>query len=105
VAYKKDVDDPRESPAFEIMELLRQGGAHVAYNDPYIPVLPAMRHHASPSREPAACARDARAQDCVVIVTDHSVYKCEWIARHAQAIVDPGTPPRASGRLCRIWKA
>src|SRR5205085_290083 len=45
VAYKKDVDDPRESPAFEIMELLRQGGAHVAYNDPFIPVLPAMRHH------------------------------------------------------------
>src|SRR5262249_15159596 len=45
VAYKKNVDDPRESPAFTIMELLKARGAHLSYNDPYIPQLPAMRHH------------------------------------------------------------
>src|SRR5205085_12650839 len=45
VAYKKDVDDPRESPAFEIMELLQKRGAVVSYNDPHVPRLPHMRHH------------------------------------------------------------
>src|SRR5438874_6336700 len=45
VAYKKDVDDPRESPAFTIMALLERRGARVSYNDPHIPTLPAMRHH------------------------------------------------------------
>ena len=46
MAYKKDVDDPRESPGFELMELLLQKGAVVSYNDPHIPALPPMRHHA-----------------------------------------------------------
>ena len=45
VAYKKDVDDPRESPSFELMELLRRGGAVLSYNDPHVPRLPKMRHH------------------------------------------------------------
>jgi UDP-N-acetyl-D-glucosamine dehydrogenase len=44
MAYKKDVDDPRESPGFELMKLLLEKGAYVAYNDPYIPRLPSMRH-------------------------------------------------------------
>src|SRR5262249_34167222 len=46
VAYKKDVDDPRESPAFTILEMLQQRGAVVSYNDPHVPSLPRMRHHA-----------------------------------------------------------
>ena len=45
VAYKKDVDDPRESPSFELMELLRERGAVLSYNDPHVPRLPKMRHH------------------------------------------------------------
>ena len=45
MAYKKDVDDPRESPGFELMELLLKQGAVVSYNDPHIPELPAMRHY------------------------------------------------------------
>src|SRR6202023_671481 len=44
-AYKKDVDDPRESPAFTILELLQRRGAVVSYNDPHVPILPRMRHH------------------------------------------------------------
>src|SRR5438067_4108814 len=45
VAYKKNVDDPRESPALEILEILKRRGAFLSYNDPYIPVIPPMRHH------------------------------------------------------------
>ena len=45
MAYKKDVDDPRESPGFELMELLLKKGAVVEYNDPHIPTLPSMRHY------------------------------------------------------------
>ena len=49
MAYKKDVDDPRESPGFELMELLLQKGAVVEYNDPHIPTLPPMRHYPAPA--------------------------------------------------------
>jgi UDP-N-acetyl-D-glucosamine dehydrogenase len=105
-AYKKDVDDPRESPAFEIMEHLQRRGAHVSYNDPYIPSLPPMRHHHIRMQSQPLTPEVLAAQDCVVVVTDHSVYKFEWIVRHCQAIVDTrnataGIDPGA----CRIWKA
>ena len=89
MAYKKDVDDPRESPGFELMELLLQKGALVQYNDPHIPVLPAMRHYphlrmSSQDLTPEYLA----AQDCVLVVTDHSAYNWEWIARHSPLVVD-----------------
>jgi UDP-N-acetyl-D-glucosamine dehydrogenase len=45
MAYKKDVDDPRESPSFELARLLLQRGATLTYNDPHVPVLPKMRHY------------------------------------------------------------
>jgi UDP-N-acetyl-D-glucosamine dehydrogenase len=89
MAYKKDVDDPRESPGFELMELLLQKGAVVHYNDPYIPVLPAMRrypHLSMPSQE--LSAEYLRTRDCVLIATDHSSYDWNWIAQHARLIVD-----------------
>ncbi|MBI1913969.1 MAG: nucleotide sugar dehydrogenase [Planctomycetes bacterium] len=106
VAYKKDVDDPRESPAFEIMELLEQRGAHVSYNDPYIPSLPPMRHHTIRRESRALTPELLATQDCVVIVTDHSAYKFDWIVHHARLVVDTrnateGVEPAA----CRIWKA
>jgi UDP-N-acetyl-D-glucosamine dehydrogenase len=106
VAYKKDVDDPRESPAFEIMEHLQQRGAHVSYNDPYIPALPPMRHHHIRMQSQPLTAELLADQDCVVVVTDHSVYRFEWIVGHCQAIVDTrnateGVDPGA----CRVWKA
>jgi UDP-N-acetyl-D-glucosamine dehydrogenase len=106
VAYKKDVDDPRESPAFEIMEELQKRGAHVAYHDPYIPVLPAMRHHHIRLDSVPLTPEVLAAQDCVVVVTDHSVFKFEWIVRHCRALVDTrnATAGVAAG-TCRIWKA
>src|SRR5262249_7734727 len=68
MAYKKDVDDPRESPGFELLELLRHKGAVVQYNDPHIPRLPAMRHypHLHLTSQPLTPAY-LRGQDCVLI--------------------------------------
>src|SRR5438093_12935309 len=79
VAYKKDVDDPRESPAFPILEMLRQRGARVSYNDPHVPSLPRMRHHTIRLDSQPLTPEFLAAQDCLVIVTDHSAYDFEAI--------------------------
>jgi UDP-N-acetyl-D-glucosamine dehydrogenase len=89
MAYKKDVDDPRESPGFELMELLLHKGAHVTYNDPHIPVLPRMRHY--PDLHMASqelTAEYLREQDCVLIATDHSAYDCAWVVEQSRLVVD-----------------
>jgi UDP-N-acetyl-D-glucosamine dehydrogenase len=88
VAYKKDVDDPRESPAFEVMELLQARGAVVAYNDPHIPTLPKMRHHSLQMHSHALQPEFLAEQDCVVIITDHSRYDYHFILEHARLVVD-----------------
>lgn len=89
VAYKKDVDDPRESPSFKLMELLLERGAVVSYNDPHIPVLPSMRHYDVPRlvSEPLT-AEYLASQDCILIATDHSAYDWEFVAKHSRLIVD-----------------
>lgn len=88
VAYKKDVDDPRESPAFTILEALKERGAIVSYNDPHIPALPAMRHHSIRLGSERLTPEFLAVQDCVVIVTDHSAFDYDWIVEHAQLVVD-----------------
>jgi UDP-N-acetyl-D-glucosamine dehydrogenase len=89
MAYKRDVDDPRESPGFELMDLLLKKGALVQYNDPHIPVLPAMRRYPHLRMTSQELSSDyMRSQDCLVIVTDHSAYDWDPIAEHAQLIVD-----------------
>jgi UDP-N-acetyl-D-glucosamine dehydrogenase len=89
MAYKKDVDDPRESPGFELMELLARKGAVVDYNDPFIPRLPSTRHypHLRMSSQELT-AEYLRTRDCVLIATDHSTYDWKWIAEHAPLIID-----------------
>src|SRR5436190_17332534 len=82
VAYKKDVDDPRESPAFTILEMLAERGAVVSYNDPHIPTLPSMRHHEIQLDSQPLSEQFLASQDCVVIVTDHSAYDFDFITRH-----------------------
>ncbi len=89
VAYKKDVDDPRESPSFVLMELLLAGGAVLSYNDPHVPKLPAMRHHKLPAMESTPLTAEfLAAQDCVLIATDHSSYDYEFIVRHSRLVVN-----------------
>ncbi len=89
MAYKKDIDDPRESPGFELMDLLLKKGAIVTYNDPHIPKLPPMRHypHLSMASTPLS-AEYLAGQDCVLIATDHSAYDYDWILRESRCVVD-----------------
>lgn len=89
VAYKKDVDDPRESPSFVLMEELLKRGADLSYNDPHVPHLPKMRHHDLP--EMSSCELTEKLlseQDCVLIATDHSAYDCNFITSHSKFILD-----------------
>ena len=101
VAYKKDVDDPRESPSFELMELLLSFGADVCYNDPYIDNLPSMRHRHLPSMQSVPLTEDAlAASDCVLIATDHSCYDYDFVVQHAPLVVDTRNATQ-SVRECR----
>jgi UDP-N-acetyl-D-glucosamine dehydrogenase len=89
VAYKKDVDDPRESPSFALMKLLGERGAVISYNDPHIPKLPSMRHYQVPQLSSESLTAEYLAeQDCVLVATDHSAYDWQFIAEHAPLIVD-----------------
>ena len=101
MAYKKDVDDPRESPGFVLYELLAELGAKVSYSDPHIPRLPKMRKHDVPRLESQTLSEDFLArQNCVVIVTDHSAFDYETIVRCAPLILDTRNATRhvLSGR-------
>ncbi len=88
IAYKKDVDDARETPAFKIIELLGARGARVDYNDPYIPVVPVTRRYKFNTRSIELTPDNLQAYDCVVITTDHSVYDPGFLVAHSQLIVD-----------------
>jgi len=90
LAYKRDVDDPRESPAFELLELLTERGAQVSYHDPYVPRMPAMR---SWPRLPTLDStpldeQTLLAQDAVLIATDHRTIDYARLARLAPLIID-----------------
>nr|HPJ99917.1 UDP binding domain-containing protein [Candidatus Hydrogenedentota bacterium] len=94
-AYKKDVDDMRESPALKLMELLLEHGAEIAYNDPHIPQLPATRKYQFEMSSTPLTAETLERVDCVLVATDHSVYDYEFIVRHAPLVVDTRNATRA----------
>ncbi|MFN4258899.1 MAG: nucleotide sugar dehydrogenase [Gemmataceae bacterium] len=106
VAYKKDVDDPRESPAFVIMELLQQRGAVVSYNDPHVPELPRMRHHTIHLTSQPLTPEFLASQDCILIVTNHTAYDYDFILQHAPLVVDTRNATAGCGEHTeRVWKA
>ena len=86
VAYKKDIDDLRESPALTIIELLQKDGAQVSYNDPYFPFIGKGRKYELQMK--CTPVDKVGEYDCVLIVTDHSDYDYQWIVQHASLIVD-----------------
>ncbi len=90
LAYKKDIDDCRESPAFELISLLLQQEAVVAYHDPYIPRAPSQRSwRGRPALESVPLtAETLEASDAVLLVTDHSAVDYELVLRHAPLVVD-----------------
>jgi UDP-N-acetyl-D-glucosamine dehydrogenase len=88
VAYKKNVDDMRESPAVELMELLTARGARVEYSDPHVPVFPRLRRHRFDLKSIALTAEALAAYDAVLLATDHDAFDYALIKRHAKLIVD-----------------
>lgn len=85
VAYKRDIDDVRESPALDIIRLLQEKGANVVYNDPHVPKL---ELDGEPLKSIELTEEALRWSDCVVVVTDHSDYDWGWILKHAGLVVD-----------------
>lgn len=89
LAYKKDVDDVRESPSVTLIELLTKTGAKVEYHDPHIPVAKPMReHNITHMRSVPLTATNLKRYDCVVIATDHSTVDYDLVCRHAKLVVD-----------------
>lgn len=89
VAYKKNVDDMRESPSVILMEKLQELGAIVAYSDPYVPVFPKLRHHSHFALTSVELtAETLKSYDCVLVATDHDEYDYAYILENAQLIVD-----------------
>jgi len=86
VAYKKDIDDLRESPSLTIIELLQREGAQVSYNDPYFPFIGRGRKYDLQMK--CAELKDLGQYDCVLIVTDHSDYDYQRIVKESQLVVD-----------------
>jgi len=97
VTYKRDIDDVRESPAIDIIELLRRRGAIVSYLDPHVPSLTAQSTHGILSQDvPKAEVEDAGKFDCVLITTDHRAVDYVKLVQNAQLVVDTRNATKAS---------
>jgi UDP-N-acetyl-D-glucosamine dehydrogenase len=88
VAYKRDVDDLRESPSLRIMQLLQARGARLDYNDPYFSRLPKTRHHNFNLSSVELTPQTLGKYDAVLIATDHSAYDYKAIVRHSRLVID-----------------
>ncbi|MFS6938693.1 nucleotide sugar dehydrogenase [Neisseria animaloris] len=103
IAYKKNVDDMRESPSVEVMELLRDLGAEVAYSDPHVPVFPKMREHKFDLKSEPFTAENIARFDCVVLTTDHDKFDYDLLKQHARLIID--TRGKYLGKSDNVVKA
>ena len=89
IAYKKDVDDQRESPALKVIQLLRERGAEVAYHDPHIPICRGHRHYPDiDMRSVRLDEKTLHGSELILLITDHSSLDYEFIEKHARCIVD-----------------
>lgn len=88
LAYKKNIDDTRESPAVEIMDLLQSKGAHIDYSDPHVPVFPRKRDYYFDLSSVRLTEETVASYDCVVLATDHDGFDYGLLARIARIIVD-----------------
>jgi len=86
IAYKKNIDDLRESPALELIDLLRERGADVSYSDPFVPKL---RHNGHPELDGIAVTAETLAEhDLAIVVTNHDQFDYDFIREHSPLIVD-----------------
>ena len=88
LAYKKDIDDVRESPSLELIELLKEKGAKVDYNDPYIPQTHKQREYNLQMKSKPLSSAMLKKYDVVLIATDHSDYDYNWIVKNSKMVVD-----------------
>jgi UDP-N-acetyl-D-glucosamine dehydrogenase len=88
VAYKRDIDDTRESPALAVMKLLQDRGAKITYNDPHVPRLHPMRKYNFTMRSQPLTDELLREVELVLIITDHSQYDYRWIVNNSSLVVD-----------------
>lgn len=88
LAYKKDIDDRRESPSLKLMEIINDKGGEADYHDPFIPVLGKMRHYDFEKESVPLTAENLAKYDAVLISTDHSVFNYDFIVEHAKLVVD-----------------
>ncbi len=107
VAYKKNIDDPRESPSFKLIELLLERKAHVSYCDPHVPNLPKMRSFNVPDMASEQLTPEyLNSLDCAIIATDHSDFDYQAIGDFAPIVVDTRNAMRGiSPRRATVWKA
>src|SRR6266480_976991 len=88
IAYKKNVDDMRESPAVELMSLLAARGARVEYSDPHVPVFPKMRKYRFELESVPVSSETLSQYDAVLIATNHDAFDYDMIREHARLVVD-----------------
>jgi UDP-N-acetyl-D-glucosamine dehydrogenase len=88
IAYKKDVEDMRESPSVELMEILREKGAVVDYSDPHVPTFPRMREHYFDLKSVELTPPNIASYDVVLLATAHSAFDYELIRQYAPLIID-----------------
>lgn len=100
VAYKRDVDDIRESPALEVMKVLREEGAEVSYTDPFVPFLD---FDSAPLRSRPLTPGLLKKQDAVLILTDHSRFDYEAVVRHAKLVLDTRNVLRRFGPDSKVF--
>jgi UDP-N-acetyl-D-glucosamine dehydrogenase len=105
IAYKKNVDDMRESPSFKLIELLKGKGAIVDYNDPHVPKIPKLRHYSFDMSSVTLTGERLSRYDAVVIATDHSDYDYHWIHSHAKLIIDTRNAMKAGLNDAKVVKA
>jgi UDP-N-acetyl-D-glucosamine dehydrogenase len=88
ISYKKNIDDMRESPSVELMELLQAKGAHIDYADPWVPVFPKMREHHFDLSSVDLTPESIASYDALLLATNHDAFDYEMIQQHARLIVD-----------------
>ncbi|HEY3346230.1 MAG TPA: nucleotide sugar dehydrogenase [Nitrospirota bacterium] len=88
VAYKRNVDDMRESPALKIIEMLMERNAKVDYSDPYVPNIPKLRKYRFDMSSVPLTAKNIQKYDCTLVITDHTDFNYELVYEHSKSIVD-----------------
>lgn len=101
IAYKRDVDDMRESPSVYVMELLQEWGAILSYSDPNVPVFPKMREHSFDLSSVDLTPESVAGYDAVILLTDHSDFDYDMIKENAKLLIDTRGKFRGDGSIVR----